>query len=114
MHLTLGVQRFRTETENLGLKDLGSETHSIFLPRFIPAPLRFHFCMMANKAELADLPVTLRSAVWRQFGFPVDINRKFPLNTCPLRYGSDPVLLRCLPRRSTVDSWRRKAEEFPR
>ena len=44
---------------------------------------------------------------------------------CPLRYGSDPVLVRrpvtptgCIkvspPRCNTVDSWRREAEEFPR
>ena len=52
-----------------------------------------------------------------------EVNPKFPLDTCPLLYGSDPVLL-CRPaipighvlsppRRSTVDSWHCEAKEFP-
>ena len=54
----------------------------------------------------------------------VTCDPQFPLDTGPLRCGSDPVSL-CHPkiptscglsplRRSVVDSWRHKAEEFPR
>ena len=51
------------------------------------------------------------------------LNPEFLLDTCPLGYGRSCVLLHCPPygyphrlrfERSMVDSWRRKAEEFPR